>query len=140
MNRDARMSGKGDSLVLTKSLDEDILSPNYWAERGKELIDNDYAQLQKIDEVCAALGISSSYFRDVFYTAFGITPKSYLIQLKIRKAMELLDSGSDKIVDVAIKVGFTERNTFRTTFKKLTGVTPTVYRKKSEPGENNPRK
>lgn len=140
MNRDAKMSGKSDPLVLMKSLDEDILSPNYWAERGRELIDNDYARLQKIEDVCTVLGISSSSFRDAFYSAFGITPKSYLRHLKISKAMELLDSGSDKIVDVAMKVGFTERNTFRANFKKLTGVTPTEFRKKSSTDENDPRK
>ena len=99
-----------------------------------------YRPLQKINDVCAVLGISSSYFRDVFYTAFRITPKSYLRQVKIKKAMELLDSGSVKIVNVAIEVGFTERNTFRKTFKKVTGVTPRAYRNKFSSDENDSRK
>ncbi len=117
-----------------------MVLPNYWAQKGKELIDSDYARLQKINDVCAVLGISSSYFRDVFYTAFRITPKSYLRQVKIKKAMELLDSGSVKIVNVAIEVGFTERNTFRKTFKKVTGVTPRAYRNKFSSDENDSRK
>lgn len=140
MKRDAETFDQDSLLVSTKSMDEDSLVPNYWAERGKELMDENYARLQTIDDVCGAMGISSSYFRDVFSKAFGIAPKSYLRLLKIKKAMQLLDGGSNKIADIARQVGFTERNTFRVTFKKFTGDTPTQFRKKSGTGENDPRK
>ena len=117
-----------------------MVLPNYWAQKGKELIDSDYARLQKINDVCAVLRISSSYFRDVFRVAYGVNPKHYFCLVKINKAKELLSSSSFKICDIAVKVGIPDRNVFRSTFRKFVGATPSEYRNMSLTGENNPRK
>ncbi len=119
---------------------ESELSPSYWAEIGKALIDKNYSHLHNVKDVCSRLGISGGHFRDVFHMAYGVNPKLYLMRVKVDKAMELLKDGAAMVSDVAMKVGIPQRNVFKKIFKKLVGVTPSQYRKMSSIGENDPRK
>ena len=116
------------------------LSPSYWAEIGKELIDKEYPHLHNVEDVCLRLGISAGHFRDVFRMAYGITPKLYLVRVKVERAMELLKDRLVMVYDVAMKVGIPHRNVFEKTFKKFVGVTPSEYRRLSSSGEFEARK
>ncbi len=102
---------------------------SFWAEKGKSIIDEKYASLSGIDEVYSVLGISESHFRDSFEAAFGISPKVYLEAVQIEKAKELLFDTSLKVYEVSEKVGFKHRWAFQRTFKKLTGLYPSKYRR-----------
>ncbi len=133
------MKYKGTT-AMPNNLVDSSTSPSYWAEMGKELIDKDYPRLHTIEDVCAILGISAGHFRDVFRMAYGISPKLYLLRVKVEKAMELLRDGSAMVYDVAMKVGIPQRSVFKKTFKKLVGTTPSQYRKMSSSCEFDPRK
>lgn len=114
--------------ILNVSLPDNHTISNYWADRGKELIDQHYARLQGVEEVCRELGISASRVRDVFRAAFGVSPKWYLIKVKIDAAKTFLKDERTPIFAVAIMVGFRERSVFEKAFKRVTGVTPSEYR------------
>jgi two-component system response regulator YesN len=129
-----------NNVAIPKVLTDVNLSPSYWAEIGKELIDKNYSRLHKVEDVCSILRISASHFRDVFHMAYGINPKLYLLRVKVEKAMELLRDGSVMVYEVAMKVGIPQRNVFEKTFKKFVGITPSQYRKISSSGEFNSRK
>lgn len=134
------MSPKKGSAPSKTEIAYPELSPSYWAEMGKALIDKEYSHLHEVEDVCLRLGISAGHFRDVFRMAYGVNPKLYLVRVKVDKAMELLKDGSAMVYDVAMKVGIPQRNVFRKTFKKSVGVTPSQYRKMSSSGEIDPRK
>ncbi|MGO9482740.1 MAG: helix-turn-helix transcriptional regulator [Candidatus Kryptoniota bacterium] len=123
-----------------EGLTDTNLSPSYWAEMGKDLIDKDFQHLHTVEAVCLKLGISAGHFRDVFHMAYGVNPKLYLERVKINKAMELLKDGSVMVYDVAMKVGIPQRNVFKKIFKKFVGVTPSQFRKMSSSLEIDPRK
>jgi two-component system response regulator YesN len=131
------MSGKY-SIRAPEDFSAPNLSPNYWAQRGKELIDKDYQRLRTVNDICSVLGISPSHFREVFRMAYGVSPKAYLTRVKIDKAMELLKDGSTLVSEVAMKVGIPQRNVFKKTFKKFVKLTPSEYRKLSSIGEIDP--
>ncbi|MGT9066329.1 helix-turn-helix transcriptional regulator, partial [Enterococcus faecalis] len=61
------------------------------------------------------------------------TPLAYLTSIRIRQAQELLLHSPLTIQQIAKKVGFQTAAYFATTFKKESGVTPSVYRSKNEP-------
>jgi hypothetical protein len=63
----------------------------------------------------------------------GFSPLNYLINIRISEAIKLLKRQDVPVMDVALDVGFYSSQHFATTFKKLTGYTPTVFRKKNIP-------
>ena len=52
----------------------------------------------------------------------------YLTDVRLAKAVELLETTDDKTLVIAEKVGYQEQNYFSHVFKKRVGVSPTKYR------------
>lgn len=69
------------------------------------------------------------HFRDLFQSAFGVTPKLYLETVQVEHAKELLVDRSLKVTEISEMVGFKHRWAFQRVFKKLTGYYPSEYRK-----------
>lgn len=101
---------------------------NYWAEKGKQLIDENYPRLHGVEDVCHSLGISASYFRDVFQTAFAMSPRDYLAGVKIERAKTILLERSVTVSEVSVMVGFGQRSVFTKAFKRITGMSPAQFR------------
>ncbi len=74
-----------------------------------------------------ACGVSQVYFRKVFRSCFGISPKEYMIQKRLEYARQLLESGQFSIREVAELCGYTEPCQFSRAFAKHTGVAPSRY-------------
>lgn len=127
------MKSLDENLVDTsdQELVEGHLSPNYWAEMGKDLIDREYSHLRNVEEICSVLGISAGHFREKFRLEYGITPKAYLTKVKIEEAKKLLEGQSENICDIALKVGIPSTRVFRSCFKELVGTSPSEYRRTS---------
>lgn len=96
----------------------------------KEYLDNNYASAKNIEEIADRLYISPYYLAHAFKNHTGQPPVDYLIKKRMKKAMELLESGNYKIYEVAELVGYSDPNYFSTAFKKVTGVSPSQYGKK----------
>lgn len=69
-------------------------------------------------------GISEAYFRRIFTNKYGVSPKEYIINLRINYAKNLLKCGELSVEETAISCGFTEACHFSREFKKRTGVSP----------------
>ena len=99
---------------------------------SKEYIDNNYAKELTLSQVAKYIYLSDSYFAHSFKDKFGISPKSYLLKIRIEAAKELLENTDSKIADVALSVGFSSQQRFNDIFRKNTGMTPLKYRQKSK--------
>ena len=64
----------------------------------------------------------------MFKKETGQTYVGYLTQLRLDKAVELLNTTDDKTYIIAQKVGYQEQNYFSYVFKKRFGVSPTRFR------------
>jgi AraC-like DNA-binding protein len=73
--------------------------------------------------------LSSSCFRRAFKRSFGIPPHRYLVQRRIERAKELLASSALSIGQIGIALGFSQTGSFSATFRHVTGITPTDYRR-----------
>lgn len=72
--------------------------------------------------------LNKDYMSRKFTSTFGVNMLTYLNQIRIRHAKELLSDFSLKIQDIAYAVGFKDEKYFAKQFKKLTNVTPGDYR------------
>jgi AraC-like DNA-binding protein len=73
--------------------------------------------------------IGYSYFRKMFKQYTGIAPVQYYLDLRIRRAREMLISTDQSIKEIAYEVGFHSIHYFSRTFKKKSGVSPSEIRK-----------
>lgn len=80
-------------------------------------------------ELAAQCNISEVYFRKIFVESYHITPRQYLIDIRLNRAKQLLAEGTLKISAVAEQCGFTNQYHFCRIFKEKTNVTPSEYRK-----------
>ena len=81
--------------------------------------------------VCEHLHISQAYFSTLFKKETGQTYISYLTELRLNKAIELLNKTEDKTYIIANKVGYTEPNYFSYVFKKNFGIAPSRYQRRA---------
>ena len=76
--------------------------------------------------------ISEVYFRKLFKKHFGISPKQYLLSLRLQNAALLLRSSNKKITAISAECGFESTVHFCRTFKAQVGLSPSEYRKRNQ--------
>src|SRR4051794_25321182 len=84
-----------------------------------------------VEEMAASFGLGLTAFSEKVKAFTGFSPLNYLINIRIAEAIKLLNQHRLPITDIALDVGFYSSQHFATTFKKLTGYSPTEYRKKN---------
>ena len=87
-----------------------------------------------VNQVCGHLHISAGYFSGMFKKEVKHTFVSYLMNLRMEAAKELLLTTELKSFEIAEKVGFSEPNYFSFCFKKQVGISPKEYRSRSKEG------
>lgn len=111
---------------LEKTTDKDIFQ-----EVLKE-IHRSYNLPITIREIASRHFLSESVLRKKFTRALGISPKQYLINLRLEEAKRLLQQ-TDKPIDfISSAVGFTSSSRFYELFEKATGVTPLNWRRQNQ--------
>lgn len=105
------------------------------SRRIKEYIDLYYYNDISLDSLSDCFHVSSSYVSKVFTEAYDVGFQSYLSQLRISKAMDMLKNTDLSIQKIGEKVGFMSYNSFSRTFKRITGVSAKEYR--TNPSANN---
>lgn len=119
--------------LLGKLIDEiEIL--NYQSKQSLSSLAIHYMELHyhdsiQISDVAHFVGLHPNYFANLFKEEQGISPKQYLINLKVKKSKELLIQTQEPINIVASYVGFSDALSFSKFFKKYTGLSPTSFRK-----------
>ena len=72
--------------------------------------------------------------RRSFYRAFSEvtlqTPRAYLLNLRVMKAVELLETTKKNITEIAFACGFQDSNYFSRQFKKVMNTTPSEFQKR----------
>jgi two-component system response regulator YesN len=85
-----------------------------------------------VSSLAQSLGVSEGHLSHVFKKETSYTVSNYITNYRIRMAMELLRDCRSRVYDVAEQVGYRDITYFSSTFKKITGMTPTEYQKQSQ--------
>lgn len=76
--------------------------------------------------------LSPFHFARAFKQSFTVPPHRYHTVRRIERAKVMLASPSLSVTDIALSVGFSETGSFTAAFRRLTGRTPTDYRRSLE--------
>lgn len=77
------------------------------------------------DELHKMCGVSNTYFRKIFISRFGMSPKKYIVSKRLSYAKFLIDSGeADTVKELAFSVGYSDPLYFSKAFKSMYGVSP----------------
>ncbi len=99
-------------------------------KKAQEYMESNVDKKISVDQLAGLFLISRRNFERRFKKATANTPVEYLQRVKIEAAKKSLESGRDNINEVMYAVGYSDSKAFRTTFKKITGLSPFDYRKK----------
>ena len=73
--------------------------------------------------------LSPHHFCRAFKQSFGVPPHQYHVRRRIEQAKLLLADRSLSITDIALTLGYSQTSSFSVTFRKITGWTPSEYRR-----------
>jgi AraC-like DNA-binding protein len=74
--------------------------------------------------------LSPYHFSRSFKHSFGMPPHRYHATRRIERAKQLLANRERSVTAIALEVGFSDTSTFTSAFHRLTGETPSYYRRR----------
>ena len=103
---------------------------NTSASKMLRYIDQNYLTISSLDQICEHFHYSKNHVINIFRQSQGLTPFEYINDLKIRRAMYLLEVTSKPIDEIAAESGFNHYSHFYRLFMRKNGVSPFEWRKK----------
>lgn len=97
----------------------------YIENRVEEKIN--YKELERVT------GFSIAYIREIFVQKTGTSLSRYILIRKISNAAYEILYSKQSIMEIAFKYNFSSYDTFTRAFKRITGLTPSVFRTKRPP-------
>ena len=108
--------------------ERDITTRQVIQQAKQYIMDNYQNPDLSVEMICRHLHMSPAYFSTMFKKETGQAYIAYLTEIRLNKAVELLNKTDDKTYVIASKVGYQEQNYFSYVFKKKFGVSPTKFR------------
>ncbi len=97
--------------------------------RAVRYIDENYCMKIKLSQITKEAGMSISCFERTFKKRMGVTFTMYVNKLRISKAMGMLKEDGLSMNDIAFACGFTNQFHFTRMFRKITKLSPRLYKK-----------
>lgn len=101
------------------------------ADEIKFYLDMKYSEKIRLQDVARKFNVHPNYMTRIFHEKYNLSPKQYLMDLKLKKACRLLTTTDLPVSTISSSLGFDDQMAFSKTFKKEYGVSPSVYRRKS---------
>jgi len=76
-------------------------------------------------------GLSRFHFCRAFKESTGLSPHAWLRQHRLEQAMDMLRDTNTSVVSVAAALGYASQTAFAAAFRKLTGETPSNWRRRA---------
>ena len=81
-----------------------------------------------MEETAKELRLSPNTVRARFKRFTGLSPQSFMMKCRIRKAQDLLREGKLSVTEIAMELGFSSSQNFAIRFRQETGRSPTEWR------------
>jgi transcriptional regulator GlxA family with amidase domain len=99
-------------------------------KKAQEFIEKNYQEKITVDQLTSMLALGRRNLERRFKKATANTVVEYLQRVRMEAAKMSLESSRENVNEVMYNVGYTDPKAFRTTFKKITGLSPLQYRGK----------
>src|SRR5215217_5934134 len=97
-------------------------------EEAVEIIEREFAEQIELDDVAHRLATSRRQLQRAFAEIGGTSFRTYLAEVRMRRAMELLRHGELAVRDIASSVGYRQPAQFAKTFRRHHGAPPSTFR------------
>jgi two-component system response regulator YesN len=112
--------------IVRERLENEAIRP---IRIAKQYIEQHYNRQITLDDVCAAIGFSVSYFSTIFKRETGEGFSKYLTRVRMERAKELLQETNLPVSEICELIGYNDIKHFTGAFKKMTSLSPGQYRK-----------
>jgi len=99
-------------------------------KQAQEFIEKNFQEKITVDQLASMHALSRRNLERRFKKATCNTVTEYIQRVKIEAAKKNFESSRKNINEVMYDVGYMDTKAFRTTFKKITGLSPVQYRNK----------
>jgi AraC family transcriptional regulator len=90
----------------------------------EEFVGANLGETITVEQMAEVARYSASRFWHLFRNAVGSSPCQYVIQRRLKRAMELLLNTDNSLVEIAMECGFSDQSHLIRLFKRHTGMTP----------------
>lgn len=94
-------------------------------------IAENYSKKINISQIADFVGVTPSYLQRIFKQSYGETILSALTKQRVKAAMELLKNSDMSISEIGKRVGYSDKRIFLAAFRKVHGVSPSIYRQRT---------
>lgn len=110
------------------------VSEESFMTRANDIIESEYQKLDfNLSGLADLLELSAVYTGKKFKSVFGKNFTSYLSEFRVHKAIELIRNSDMTSAEISEKCGFSSPTYFSKTFKGITDMTPSEYRRSINP-------
>jgi two-component system response regulator YesN len=105
--------------------------------KAKKYIERNYGRSSLgLDHIAEYCGVTPSYASTVFKKEMGLSVVEYLTEYRLKKAKEIMDRDPlHPIMDVAEDVGYQDAYYFSKCFRRIFGISPSLYLGSKNSGE-----
>ncbi|MCP4020573.1 MAG: helix-turn-helix domain-containing protein [Desulfobacteraceae bacterium] len=96
----------------------------------QDFLESNFNAEIRVDLLAEKARMSRRTFERRFKNATGDSPLRYLQRVRIENAKNLLEKGQKTFDEITYHVGYGDSSTFSRIFKKTTGLSPNLYKKK----------
>jgi len=103
--------------------------PPPWLQRVKEFLRENFSEPPGLDELARAVNIHPTHLARVFRQFERRTVGDYVREVRIEYARQRMLRSNEPLVEIALAAGFADQTHFTRSFKRVTGMTPSEFRR-----------
>ena len=103
--------------------------PPPWLAQVKEYLRENFSDPPGLDDLAKAVSIHPTHLARVFRQFERCTVGDYIRKVRINYARQRMLGSSEPLVEIALAAGFADQTHFTRSFKRITGMTPTEFRR-----------
>jgi AraC family transcriptional regulator len=100
-----------------------------WLHRVRDLLHSRFSVGVSLAEIATEAGVHPVHLAAVFRRCLGCSIGEFVRNCRVRYAAEQLAQRHRSLPEIALDAGFSDQSHFTRVFKRITGVTPAVYRR-----------
>lgn len=104
-------------------------TPPVWLAQVKEYLRENFSEPPGLNELAKTVGVHPTHLARVFRQFERCTVGDYIRRARISYARQRMLGSNESLVEIAFAAGFADQTHFTRSFKRITGMTPTEYRR-----------